>query len=383
MIILFAHGFLPAVIRKRNFIQRGSVLIHRSIESLITSAVFKRFYKTCRCKAVPYSEYDTNMYTWHSFVSHSAAKYDVNNMYPTALVQLVRSGICKCDIEPVLKMLAFRQLYGDRYVVVLNNTYSNYSVFHKYGERLCKRRDAEEYVLSEPVDKKTALEVLSGLKCPGAVIRVKDLAKYTTLMAIGRLKHYSAAAWHAVTGYAHSKFLSAVRRFKAHSGDCVAGIYVDTAFVDCAEREFPEYVREAGFNVKLDGADNSAVHILSVNYKVSDVIGAWLIGMIDAGSQAAAVERDCEEYPSVCTLYYNKYIEINSYPQVLVAEMWYRYIARHTRLVRFRRTAKDRATIELTEGFYGTNVAWGADFFKAVLKEVQSSGVLKSLRSSS
>jgi len=175
------------------------------------------------------------------------------------------------------------------------------------------------------------------------------------LMAVGRIKHYSTATWHTIISEAHSRFWSVVNRFRVDCKDCVAGIFVDTAFLFGNVYDFMRILNEAGYGVKIDGVDARAVLINPVNYLVATKLGAWLIGMVDKAGDAVDVSPD--EYPTAKRLYVYKNTYVDKHA-LTTFNAWADYVNRHigVKLVK----VLDRAVvIKDKPGVYGSNFHWG------------------------
>jgi len=356
VIIIFGGDVLKPAVHRASEIAAlgGGVYMRRTVESIITSLFLARFYKSALCKPTPAS-YEPAMYGWYSAVDYPVTKVDVNNMYPTTLLRLIHIGVCKADgLDVVMRFMAARARYYSRYVVVVNVSESDYAVYRQEGKR-CRSRDVKEHIGAEPADYKTAVDALKSTGCTGVVIPAKDLFKYTVLMAIGRIKHYSTATWHTVISEAHSRFYSVVNRFRVDCPDCIAGIYVDTAFLFGGVSGFISLLNEAGYGVKVDGVDPRGTLVSPVNYLVSVKLGAWLIGVVDRGRDAVDVPP--EEYPTARRLYAYKVAHVDRRSMPIV-EAWAKYVNRHVgvRLVK----VLDRAVaIKDTSGIYGASFHWG------------------------
>jgi len=354
VIILFGGSLKPAVIRSSEFAILRDIYIKRTAESIITTFFFHKFYKTIICKPTG-ATYDSAMRGWYTVIDYPLVKVDVNNMYPTTLLQLVRQGICKAEgLDVVMRFMAYRTAYYSKYLVIVNVSESEYAIYRQIGRR-CRSRDVADYIGKEPTDYKTAVETLKSSKCTGIVVSAKDIFKYTVLMAIGRIKHYSTATWHTIISEAHSRFWNAVNRFRLDCPDCLAGIYVDTAFILGNYSDFVSLLNEAGYGAKIDGIDSRAVLINPVNYLVASKIGAWLIGMADKSKDAVDVNPD--EYPTAKRLYVYKNTYVDKHVLKLI-NAWANYVNSHigVKLVK----VLDRAVVIRDKpGIYSSSFRWG------------------------
>lgn len=380
--MILIAGEYSSVIRAKSIVDFDGVYKRLSVESLLAWYWLRGFYRNCRCKPV-YADYQMNMETYYAYTSFPAVKVDVNAMYPTALKMLVSRGLCNCDISNIELLTKAREAYSDKYVVALNNDYSEYAVYAKRGIKPCRKRDIEDY-WGKWFDKEQAVELLNQLQCSGAVIPAKKLFKYVVLIGIGRTKLYDTVTWHAITGYAHELFARAVRQFRLSGGE-VASVYVDTAVVFNRRdaHELIKVLHEYGYGAKVEAEDSSAVHILGVNYKISDRIGAWLLGIMDNGPTANMLDQDCAMYSKTCQFYTDKRYTANSYIDTLVVKTWHGYVAKYIDFVKLKRIRKDKAVLELKEGqIKRIALKWGDKLVKQAVRRVLTA-YLGHVRSSS
>jgi hypothetical protein len=367
VILAFASGFpLGSVYKTPSVYTDRGAIIYRHAESVIADAL-RPFYKSV--EIYTRDRYESAMHAWYVAVDVPIVKVDVNLMYPTALLQLWRRGLVKADakyINLIRSLVKYRYQYADRYIVALNVLYSDYAVYRKEsGRRQCRTDDVEDYIDAEPTDLDTAVKFLNDAPCWGAVIRVKDLAKYAVLIAVGRIKSYDTASWHALISYAHQRFMSAVWSFRQHEGDEVLGTYVDTAFLFSKHHVFQRYLKEVGFDSKVDAHDQQAVVLLPVNYFLDYNIGAWLLGVDDKGVQNG-VESDCDMYPRVCAFYVNRRGRFEH-----AGKLWCRYMRKVTDFVQCYETEQYVDIYIARSGVMRVSVNWGE---RDVLDAVKRAG---------
>ena len=366
MILTFASGFpLGAVYKSPSVYTSNDVIMQRTVESIVADAL-RPFYRSV--EICTNDRYESAMHAWYTAVDVPIAKVDVNLMYPTALLQLWKQGKVKADakyIDLIRSLVKYRYKYAERYVVALNVMYSDYAVYIKdSGRRPCRTADVQDYIVAEPTDLDTAIKFLHDAPCWGAVVKVKDLAKYAVLIAVGRIKSYDTASWHALISYAHQRFMSAVWSFKQHEGDEVAGTYVDTAFLFSKYHVFQKYLREVGFDSKVDAHDQRGVLLLPVNYFLSYNVGAWLLGIDDRGVQNG-VESDCGMYPRVCEFYVNRHGHFQA-----AGKLWCKYIRDVADVVKCYETDQHVDIYIAHSGVMRVSVHWGERVVFDAIKRV-------------
>ena len=225
------------------------------------------------------------MVLWRAGPARHAVVLDHNSLYALVAIDILRGRVP--DVYPadpnlardvaarVENLLGYKyDVDAERYIVVSEPT--SYYRFRATGpsemsSRPC-RRWYEDHARDQPLRFEEVPEVLRGVPCRGWAVRVKDVAKFSILAAIGYTKR-TTGLWRYVVAWARRVVMESVRWLR-EQGIETRRVYVDSYEVEEPPGREPPLWRRYAVKVEAEGP---AVTILPPLYRVGERVGLWAV----------------------------------------------------------------------------------------------------------
>jgi len=177
---------------------------------------------------------------------------------------------------------------GARYMVLSEPT--AYARLEAYGRHDMSNRRCREWYSSwygePPLTLEEAIEELRRAPCRAYAVRVKDVAKFSILAAIGWTKH-TTGLWRFVVAWGRVIVYESVKWLAEHGVDVYRG-YVDSYHLSDKIGKTPPWWRR--YPVKLE-AEGDGIVVLPPLYRVGSKYGLWGVWEADGKPPRIPVHR--------------------------------------------------------------------------------------------